>query len=281
MNKFESDISNQLSKFESDLFETILKVFEEDPTDKYRFCLVAAGVRELIRLIFERISPDEEVENCSWYMRYDYVKDKITRKQRMAYAICGGLDIIGLKTELNVDIDVVIKPLRMQVDELSKWTHVNEKTLISSTSTIDLYEKIVTTLHEFLAVKSKIKKEFAELISTQLIEDKVQQYVASNTIDSIDSLATHYYDPIAYIDELKILSIDSNTITVKATGNVVVTHQSGSDVDVKNNIGGTWDKSYPLSTILYLYITDDLHSFEIYDQPLVDVNTQALFIIFE
>lgn len=114
--------------FEHDLFEASLHNLD-DSSNKLRFNNFAYSIRELTRHILARLAPDKNVINTTWYKPIDTERpDFITRKQRMRYAIQGGLSNEYVSSSLGIDVDEIGKKINDTIDILSKYTHINPKT---------------------------------------------------------------------------------------------------------------------------------------------------------
>ena len=61
-------------------------------------------MRELIRVVLERLAPDEEVVNAPWFeSNYKEHTNKVTRSQRIKYAIQGWLSDDYVTNTLRID----------------------------------------------------------------------------------------------------------------------------------------------------------------------------------
>lgn len=61
-------------------------------------------MRELIRIVLERLAPDAEVVNAPWFKSNDKEHlDKMTRSQRIKYAIKGWLSDDYVMNTLRID----------------------------------------------------------------------------------------------------------------------------------------------------------------------------------
>ena len=75
--------------FEQELFLAAIANVD-DTSNKLRLNNFAYSMRELIRVVLERLAPDEEVVNAPWFESNDKEHtNKVTRSQRIKYAIQG------------------------------------------------------------------------------------------------------------------------------------------------------------------------------------------------
>ena len=114
--------------FEQELFLAAIANVD-DTSNKLRLNNFAYSMRELIRVVLERLAPNEEVVNAPWFQPNDKEHpNKVTRSQRIKYAIQGWLSDDYVTNTLRIDHQDNDKELRKNIDELSKYTHVTEST---------------------------------------------------------------------------------------------------------------------------------------------------------
>ena len=114
--------------FEQELFLAAIANVD-DTSNKLRLNNFAYSMRELIRIVLERLASNAEVVNAPWFKPNDEEHpDKVTRSQRIKYAIQGWLSDDYVTNTLRIDHQDNDKELRKNIDELSKYTHVTEST---------------------------------------------------------------------------------------------------------------------------------------------------------
>lgn len=125
IDKFKIEIEKRLSgDFEHDLFDAALYNLN-DVHNKLRFNNFAYSLRELTRHILARLAPDKNVLNTAWFMPVAPERPKqITRKQRMKYAIQGGLLDDYVADTLGIDVDEIGGKVNDSIDLLSKYSTV-------------------------------------------------------------------------------------------------------------------------------------------------------------
>ncbi|MCZ2653466.1 MULTISPECIES: hypothetical protein [Bacteroides] len=262
--KFKIEIKKRLQdKFEHDLLDASLQNLV-DIHNKLRFNNFAYSLRELTRHILERLAPDEKVLNTAWFIPISPKEPKkVTRKQRMKYAIQGGLPDDYVIDTLEIDVDAIGKKVGDNIDLLSKYTHVNPDSFyVEDDKVKELSEKVMDAV---ILLFQTIEESRASL--TQELEDNVNTTVISNlfyeTIDSIDYLATHYNIEDFTIDEITLLDIDDTIVFFKATGDVNVNLQYGSNGDLRRDDGMTMNESFPFTGEFYGRIKDGITTFEL------------------
>lgn len=93
------------SDFELELFEASLRNLR-DNQNKLRFNNFAYSIRELSRHIQHNLAPDEEVINCVWYRNETGDVGKLSRGERVKYAIQGGLTNNFVDTEI-LELEII------------------------------------------------------------------------------------------------------------------------------------------------------------------------------
>jgi len=266
-------ISKQLDKhFEKTFFDNLVKDLniKRNPLRLGHF---AVGLRELTRHIFKRLAPDEEVKKCKWYIEETKEKkhdseaiialikearqkkrissgeirsqvlgalkkaNSLTRSQRVLFAVKGGLSDSFIISKLKINLPKINKELLKAVDELSKFTHIEEDHFHIDESQQDSFVmESLKAISRFFEVinncRTKIVKSLEKEISKQIDEASV-----ANVIDDIDILATHYSVEFVNIDEIFIEKIDHKYVYVEVNGAINVNLQYGSDSDYESGDG--------------------------------------------
>lgn len=275
IDKFKVEIENRLSgDFEHDLFDAALYNLN-DAHNKLRFNNFAYSLRELTRHILARLAPDKNVLNTEWFIPATPEKPKqITRKQRMKYAIQGGLSDDYVADTLGIDVDEIGKKVTDSIDLLSKYTHVNPESFYIEEDTIrtfskDVMEAVLLLFQTIDESRSLLTKELEANIDKSIIDNLFYE-----TIDTIDYLATHYHIEDYSVDAVKLLDIDDTTVYFKAEGYVDVKLQYGSDGDLRRGDGMTMDESFPFTGNFYGLIKDKMETLEL-DTETFEVDTDC------
>lgn len=130
-------------------------------------------MRELIRTVLERLAPDEDVINAPWFKPNDKLHpEKVTRSQRIKYAIQGWLSDEYVKRQLDVEHDSSDKDLRDSIDILSKYTHVAPKTFYVKSQEIkemalDVLDQVQLFLSTIDVVRVQVRNAVAESIDEE------------------------------------------------------------------------------------------------------------------
>ncbi len=269
------EIIERLSgNFEHDLFEASLHNLN-DSSNKLRFNNFAYSIRELTRHILARLAPDKNVMSTTWYKPIDSKRpDLITRKQRMQYAIQGGLSNEYVSSSLGIDVDEIGKKINDTIGVLSKYTHINPDTFyIKSESiesmSIEVIESVVLLFRTIYECRAQLTTRLEKHIDRTIIDN-----LFYDTIGSIDYLATHHTVDSYSVDEIKLLDLDDSIVSFRATGFVDVKLQYGSDGDMRRGDGMTMSESFPFTGDFYGKIIDKMTKFEL-ETETFEVDTDS------
>lgn len=237
------------SVFELRLYKAALRNLD-DKENNLRFNNFAYAMRELSRHFLKRLAPDHEVTQCSWYKNVTGSLGKIARSERAVYAVQGGLSAEYVRDTLHVDVQVMNKRLKDTIDELSKYTHIEESVFDLSSSDVD--SLVAETTEAFAVFFETIKRRREEIVVElqEAIDDAAVQEVVTNAIPGLDELSTHQFIDEVYIGEVEVLKITPHAIYFHAAGTLGVELQYGSGSDFRNGDGTTFDISLPFKCSL-------------------------------
>jgi len=275
IDEFKIEIEKRLSSdFEHDLFNAALYNLN-DVHNKLRFNNFAYSLRELTRHILARLAPDKNVLNTAWFVPTTSEKPKqITRKQRIKYAIQGGLLDDYVTDILSIDVGEIGKKVNDSIDLLSKYTHVNPESFYIKEDTIREFSKGVI---EAVLLLFQTIDESRSLLTNEL-EAHIDKSIINNlfyeTINAIDCLATHYNIEDYSVDDIKLLDIDDTTVYFKAEGYVGVKLQYGSVGNLRRGDGMTMYESFPFTGNFYGLIKNKMETFEL-DAETFEVDTDC------
>jgi hypothetical protein len=254
MKLFPEEIAHQSHLFQQFLetdFEN--KLFQATMNNSYQIYnpLVvnnfAYSMRELSRHILSRLSPDANVLSCDYFEGYippGSDGKRPTRRELIRYAIQGGLEINFVKDELNIDVETSIGEILESIKDLNKYTHINLESFdIGLDKSLSI---ILETLKQFVYLFQSIEDVHQELCShlRNEIEDEVIDHTIRDTIVAIDSISTHHSIEEVDINEIRIKEISHNAVIFDVKGVLCVSHQYGSNSDLRRDDGLLIDKSY-------------------------------------
>lgn len=232
-------------------------------------------IRQIFMDQLKNLAPDDKVKGCSWYVpkpKGDYP----TVVAQIKYAVHGGIPEKYVADTLKVDTKELCDNIKARIDKLNKLTHINPKSFgISGAKVVSDVKEIAET---FIALNEAIRdtrEEIYDEIVDILFEAAIDS-LTSSTRQELDCLATHYFIEDCSIDEIKILSIDNETMLGKLSGSTEVKLQYGSASDMREDNGAVINESFPfygdfsapVSDILKVELDDDtfeVHTDEFYD----------------
>jgi len=252
----QAEIERRLNEgFEKELLQAALGNLE-NASNPLRFNNFAYAMRELVRHILARLAPDEEVLKCSWYKEETGRKDGISRRQRVYYAVQGGLSDEYVQGELDIDVLAVHSSLRDAVDNLSKHTHIEEKTFNIDDMQVQTYveEVLSAVVRVFVTIVDNHKALVTAL--WEHLDETTIDAALRETLLAIDELATHHTIEEIYTDKIEIVGIDSYFVRFEAHGTVSCELQWGSNSDLRRGDGAVLPQSFPFTCELWSPVDD-------------------------
>ncbi|HSZ34694.1 MAG TPA: hypothetical protein VK772_15365, partial [Puia sp.] len=264
------------SKFELDLLDAALENLN-DLSNKLRLNNFAYSVRELTRHFLNSISPDDNVKGCTWF-KAELPDGKLTRRQRIKYAIYGGIEESTLEElgfnieELNATISLLVGT----IDSLSKFTHITPEIFnLKDTDIEQKAEEILKTLDKFVETIESYRTKLVDFLDG-LIEEHMDESVASNAFINLDTLAPHYSLNYCDVSGYHISEINDQEIIVDVEGRIHVTLEYGSSSDRREGDGVDLKESFKFKTQIKYFISSEFPSddFEVIDY---DVDTSPWY----
>lgn len=234
------------TEFEKRLFEAAINNLL-DAYNPLRFNNFAYATRELVRHILQRLAPDAEVLSCLWYKNETTANNGISRKQRVIYAIQGGLSDKYVTKTLKIDTKVIGTKIRTAVENLSKHTHIQEDTIDID---IDKQDRYVNETLASVVDLFRVIDESRQAISGSLVHHINQELLniaISETIEEIDETATHHTIDEVTTEEVQVTAIDSQYITLTACGSISAELQYESNGDLDRGDGMLLSHEFPFS----------------------------------
>ncbi|MCG9629036.1 hypothetical protein L1D34_30035 [Vibrio mediterranei] len=238
--------------FEQNLFLASLENLS-DKGNPVRFNNFAYCMREIISIILAKYSDDDEIQRCAWFVPPS--DTTVTRKQRVIYSICGGLELEYVKREvLQIEedeeniLDQTLKVFGKKFGELSKYTHVRSDSSFNISN--DLCEKlskeVLKLTSDIVRLVEQCRSEIQNLVREQ-ISETVTQEALTTTLEGLDILSSHGHVNDVEISEFSVDDIDSQWLKIKGTGYAYCTLVWGSGSDFRNDNGATMDEDFPLN----------------------------------
>ncbi|MFC1510220.1 hypothetical protein ACFL49_00985 [Candidatus Omnitrophota bacterium] len=243
--------------FESELFKSVLANLDSQG-NRLRFNNFCYSIRELLRLILHRHSPDEgRIKRCIWYEHKNGdVSQKISRKDRARFAVQGGLSNDYLKERFNIDMKIVYRELIQSINELCKYTHIERETFnLDAKMIIEKEDEILKPFYDFL----HSLEECTLLIVSSLhrgIHEAVIHECLRESIVALDELSSHSSVEEIWINDSQILSIDEENVKILVCGQLECGLQWGSNGDVRRGDGAVGSVSFPFTCELWACVAD-------------------------
>lgn len=220
--------------------------------------LFAAVMREVLTYLLHEMAPDDELEAVPWFEKQ---ADRPTRRQRMTFAIQGGLSD-ALVTELGVDASDMHRRVAAEVAELNKRTHVKPGTLLTEDTEIrDFASDVIAAVAEFLEVISDMRDAVAEAVVHGASEQVFGSFLQESN-DVIDLLSSHSFVEQVDVESVRVLKIGAHEVTYEAEGVIYVELNYGSASDRAAGDGATMNDDYPFKCRMTGSVIDpkDIHA---------------------
>ncbi|MFN3625986.1 MAG: hypothetical protein ACK4TP_18275 [Hyphomicrobium sp.] len=226
-----------------------------DVANPLRLNLFSTAIRMLFEHVMGALAPDADVEACRWYAPAKG-QDKPVRAQRIRYWLQGGLEDKWLKDELGLETEPLRKRLLEAFNGLSKHVHGRAQTLVrdpgeqeaEAAATVAAVEELFHAYHD---CRTALIEPLVEELDKAAIDDLLSQ-----TILSIDELASHHTIEEIYTERTHVALIGPGFVRYRATGSVSVTLQWGSNSDMRRGDGAELDESFPFECLFDVPLDD-------------------------
>ncbi len=239
----------------------------QDASNPLRLNNFSSSFRELFRHVLVSLAPDHQVTASSWFVPDEKNGGRVTRAQKVNFVVHGGLDPAYVEEELGIDIDAERKALLKTIDQLNKFTHVNEDSFDSSSEDVGQNAfAACDALQSFLDCADEARNLLCSKVEEQ-VRDEVVSEAISETILSLDEIATHHCIDEVDVHQIEVVSINHAEIQFIAYGSVGVQLQWGSNSDVRRGDGAVIQDSYPL-TCKFISQVDSPEELEVVEDSL-------------
>jgi len=261
-----------VGEFEVALYSAALENLS-DLDNPLRFNNFAYSMRELIRHVLSRLAPDERVIQCDWYQNETERALGVSRRQRISFAVKGGLSDSYIEEELGVEIGQLNKRFKIIVNELSKHTHIEEDTFgLDDHKVQDLSKQILTTIQELFETIASCREQIRSLLWGKLDSAAVDVALAE-TILAVDEIAPHHSIEDVYSETIRVERIEAESIHYLVEGTIECELQWGSNSDLRKGDGAVLSESFPFRCHLFALVGDpaDFHV----DEGSLQVDTES------
>ena len=240
--------------FEKQLYQAAVANLK-DSTSPLRLNNFAYAMREVVRHLLARLAPDASVIACSWYHNETSKPNGITRRQRAAFAVQGGLSDEYVRDELGLETKDIHTTLIQAIDALSKFTHIEPGVFDIKPEEVEQYaaqtERAVEGLIQAIEqCRAKVATALWSHIDEAVVFEAIRE-----TIDAIDEIATHHCVDEVYVDEVRVIDITHDTVFFRAKGTIGAKLQWGSNSDVRNDQGAVMSDSFPFECLLTSHVS--------------------------
>lgn len=241
-----------------------------NPLSFNNFC---AAYRELVRHVLSDLAPDAEIKACTWYAPDETSRSGITRGHAITYVLQGGLPSDYVADVLQIDVSDEKKELIAAINNLHKYTHVNEGTFGIEASRASAEAVLaIEALSSVLGLANQCRTQLARALEGQIHEEVVATAI-SETIGAIDELATHHSVEEIYVEEVTVTRVGSEYIHLRASGTIGVELQWGSNGDLRRGEGAVGGESFPFSCELQSHVECPAELEAIEDTLCVDTSS--------
>lgn len=208
-----------------------------DLASPFRCNLFALLIRELLRLVVDRISPEAAIQECSWFKaaqdsRSDADKGKITRRDRYRFAITGNISDEAIEVNPDLDTSVATGDLARFSGQLSKFAHISYGTYALSVDEADAFKvRVESVVIAFIDTLFLVRERTRNLLWGQ-IENAVYHAVDGMELESgiMDTKVLVGNFSLLELQEIHLSSC-SPTLTGMAEVEIQYAMGSGSDTD--------------------------------------------------
>lgn len=226
-----------------------------DEGNVLRVNFYSTAMRIMYEHLANNLSPTDDVMRAPWFQP---AKDdgRPTRKQRLIFAVQGGLSDECISDDLGIDIGDIHAKLVKAIDDLSHHIHARESTIVSEVAEQNaIVENTANAMSDFLTLFADCRREIISAIE-ETVSDAAIDALLSETILEIDELANHHSIEDIYVEKVRVKRIGAETIIYEAEGEVSVGLQWGSNSDVRNGEGAEMDESFPFSAEITVPLED-------------------------
>lgn len=226
-----------------------------DEGNVFRVNFYSTAMRIMYEHLANNLSPTEEVMQAPWY-KPAKEDGRPTRKQRLIFAVQGGLSDDYISDDLGIDIGDIHAKLVKAIDDLSHHIHARESTIISEVAEQNaIVEATATAMSDFLTLFADCRREIVSVIEETVSEAAIDALL-SETILAIDELANHHSIEDIYVEKVRVKRIGADEIVYEVEGEVSAGLQWGSNSDVRNGDGAEIDESFPFSAEITVPLED-------------------------
>lgn len=224
------------SDFEKDLLAAAVTYLDKED-DLLRYSSFCYSIRELLRIVLARMAPDQEVKACRLWYKPETSSGPPSSKQRLFYAICGGLSQQLLQEILNIDIRKAWNDIRVSFKALSATAHITPDIFKMSREQCqaqggEILKSLYTIFFQLNACRAEIARSLEHYIDRSLLNTFIR--VSFNELKMPDVRLSVQQSRLSAFEVVKI---DSHAIYIEGRGEVTAT--------LNKDGGQTTEKIFP------------------------------------
>lgn len=196
-----------------------------DYNDPLRGPVFALLMRELIRMVMDRLAPDSLVLQAPWcqgkpWTYLDQLKStKVTKRSRYRFVITGTISDAKISQFPKLNCQSVINELHTLVEKLNKFAHISPGTFdLTINQSTDFLREVEDVVSQYAKTLTTTKSEIRDIIWT-IVDDSVNQHVLAAIPDELDALSGQTLVENIHIEHLQ--DFDTSTLTPTLTGSGV------------------------------------------------------------
>lgn len=236
------------TEFEINLFDSCVRSLN-DNGNSARLNNFLSLFRELVRNVFNRLAPDEEIKLCSWYVPHETVP--VTRAQRTTYVLHGGISKEYAKTTLEIDSESNLSAVKQAFETCNKFTHVAPETFgVSSLEANAHSEAATTTLLKLLVAAETARNELGVSIANS-VQKVLFDNVFKESPKTLDSMSWHISFEEIIVKKICVTRVGPKQIEFRVYGEAHVHQRLGPRTE-----GITIEEYRPMSCTLISPVSD-------------------------
>ena len=235
-NTFQHFYSDEINKLPNELTQNLLLgslLCLDDKDNPARLHFFAYGIRELLNALLKYYAPDSEVLNSHWYEKPENNK-KITRAQRVQYAIMGGISEEYIANIVGHDFFEISKEILDKIQSANDLVHFKDEELVSEPTQVEsVAEEFLVILFYFLDTIKETKKTVSKKIEIH-VYDRLKEAFPDKIHNNGYHAVTRYVLPVwgdIEDENCEVIGIDSKEVSIRFTADVEIELQTSSTDD--------------------------------------------------
>ncbi|WP_449544024.1 pPIWI-associating nuclease domain-containing protein [Lelliottia nimipressuralis] len=261
-----------LDGFEKELLDSaFINLLTPNPLRLNNF---AYALRELTRHVLHRLAPDNELQQCQWFLPDKTSSTGITRKHRIKFAIQGGLSDFYVTKKLCIDeIEEVSSELIVIINRLSEFTHIEEATFKGSIEDTErTADECLSATLDFVNKIDELRAEVADKLFDD-INDVLIERINCESVVELMELSPHQYIEEIIAEKISVVKIGVSSMEMHVDGRIGATLMYGSASDRRKGDGVEIPITFPVYSEMEVLFKQPLGSDINLNQFSVDISS--------